>query len=88
MLKCINNTLQNYLFSKGKIQIIGVGGINTPIRAFEKLNLGASAIQLYSSLVYDGISIVNKILIGLINLSVNKETIRSDKSKKWILIKS
>lgn len=48
--------------SKGTFPIIGVGGIMTPEDAEEKLNAGASLIQLYTGFVYQGPSLVYKIL--------------------------
>ena len=56
-------------FTKGKIQIIGVGGIDSAESVLKKIELGASAIQLYSSLIYSGISHVKTIILDLINLS-------------------
>ncbi len=41
--------------------IIGVGGISSPEDAIEKLNAGASLVQLYSGLVYEGPGLVSKI---------------------------
>ena len=43
---------------KGAIPIIGVGGIMTPQDAVEKIQAGASLVQLYSGLVYTGPSLV------------------------------
>ncbi|MDA0780211.1 MAG: quinone-dependent dihydroorotate dehydrogenase [Bacteroidetes bacterium] len=40
--------------SKGAFPIIGVGGIHTPEDAKEKLDAGASLIQLYTGFVYEG----------------------------------
>ena len=65
-----NNILkQLQQLPKGKIEIIGVGGIDNGKKVLEKITLGASAVQLYSSLVYNGISIIDKIILDLINLS-------------------
>ena len=47
--------------SKGKFPIIGVGGISTPEDALEKLHAGASLIQVYSGLIYEGPGLVKKI---------------------------
>ena len=46
---------------KGKLPIIGVGGIITPDDAIKKLNAGAHLIQLYTGLVYEGPGIVKEI---------------------------
>lgn len=46
--------------------IIGVGGINSPEDALEKINAGASLIQLYTGFIYQGpklITRINKLLI-------------------------
>lgn len=47
--------------SNGKVTIIGVGGISSPEDALEKLNAGASLIQVYSGLIYEGPSLVKRI---------------------------
>jgi len=47
--------------SKGTIPIIGVGGIMSPEDAYEKLEAGASLVQLYSGLIYEGPSLIKKI---------------------------
>lgn len=44
----------------GKIDLIGVGGIDSGDLAVKKLKAGASAIQLYSGLVYKGPSLVQE----------------------------
>ncbi|MBN2667805.1 MAG: quinone-dependent dihydroorotate dehydrogenase [Bacteroidales bacterium] len=54
--------------SNGSIPIIGVGGIHTPEDAIEKLEAGASLIQLYTGFIYEGPGIVKKINKSLINL--------------------
>ena len=39
---------------KGRIPIIGVGGINSAEDALEKQRLGADLVQIYSGLIYQG----------------------------------
>jgi dihydroorotate dehydrogenase len=58
----------NYLNQKsnGKLFIIGVGGINGSNEAKKKLNAGASLIQVYSSMIYEGPSLVKKINKSLV----------------------
>ena len=53
----------SYIHSKsnGSIPIIGVGGIHSPEDAIEKLNAGASLVQLYTGFIYEGPGIVRKI---------------------------
>ncbi|MFN3315746.1 MAG: quinone-dependent dihydroorotate dehydrogenase [Raineya sp.] len=41
--------------------IIGVGGIASPQDAYEKLQAGASLVQIYTGLVYEGAGLVRKI---------------------------
>ena len=40
--------------TKGKVPIIGVGGIDSGISAYEKIRAGASLLQLYTGLFYKG----------------------------------
>ena len=49
----------------GKLQLIGVGGISDADQAYAKIRAGASAVQLYSALVYHGLSLVPQIAHGL-----------------------
>lgn len=53
--------------TKGKLPIIGVGGISTPEQAVEKIKAGAHLIQLYTGIIYEGPGIVNKINKKLLN---------------------
>jgi dihydroorotate dehydrogenase len=43
-----------YMASEGRIPLIGVGGISSAADAYAKIKAGASAVQLYSALVYKG----------------------------------
>lgn len=47
------------------LPIIGVGGIGSAEQAYQKIRAGASAVQLYTALVYGGISMVDDITRGL-----------------------
>jgi dihydroorotate dehydrogenase len=49
----------------GKLPLIGVGGISNADEAYAKIRAGASAVQLYSALVYGGLSLVTDIARGL-----------------------
>lgn len=57
-----------YKYSNGEVPIVGVGGIMTPQDAIEKLNAGASLLQVYTGFIYNGPSFVYKI---------NREIIKS-----------
>lgn len=49
----------------GKIPLIGVGGIGSAEDAYAKICAGASAIQLYTALVFQGLSLACDIADGL-----------------------
>ncbi len=51
--------------TNGRIPIIGVGGIASAHDAFEKICAGASLIQLYTALVYEGPGLIGRIKAGL-----------------------
>ena len=53
--------------TKGKLPIIGVGGILTPKQAIKKIEAGAHLIQLYTGIIYEGPGIANKINKELLN---------------------
>lgn len=49
----------------GKLPIIGVGGIMNGADAAEKIRLGASAVQVYSGLIYRGPELIKECLAAL-----------------------
>jgi dihydroorotate dehydrogenase len=49
----------------GTLPLIGVGGIASAEDAYQKIRAGASAVQLYTAMVYRGLSVVPKIARGL-----------------------
>ncbi len=49
----------------GEMPLIGVGGIASAEQAYAKIRAGATAVQLYSALVYQGLSLVGEITRGL-----------------------
>ena len=50
-----------YRLLKGRIKIIGVGGVDSGMTAYEKFEAGADYVQLYTGMVYRGPNIVNMI---------------------------
>lgn len=54
-----------------RLPIIGVGGVGSPEQAYLKIRAGASAVQLYTAMVYHGISLANDIAGGLDELLLN-----------------
>jgi dihydroorotate dehydrogenase len=55
-----------YQETQGQLPIIGVGGIFTAEDAWEKLNAGASLLQVYTGWIYEGPWMVRRILEGLL----------------------
>ncbi|GGD45477.1 quinone-dependent dihydroorotate dehydrogenase [Sinisalibacter lacisalsi] len=51
--------------TQGHLPLIGVGGISSAEDAYAKIRAGASAVQVYSALVYNGLSLVDDIVRGL-----------------------
>jgi dihydroorotate dehydrogenase len=54
--------------SKGSFTIIGVGGISSPEDAIEKIEAGASLVQIYTGLIYEGPALVKRINQALLDL--------------------
>ena len=65
-----------YKETKGKIQIIGVGGVDSGLSAFEKITAGANAVQLYTGMVFKGPGIVKSIKKELISI-LKKENLNN-----------
>ena len=61
-----------YKYLKNKIQIIGVGGVDSGLSAYNKFLAGANYIQLYTGMVYKGPNIVNIIKNDLSELLLKK----------------
>jgi len=51
--------------SGGEIPLIGVGGISSADDAWERIRAGASLVQLYTAMVYEGPHIGRRIALGL-----------------------
>jgi len=54
-----------YRISEGRIPLIGVGGITSGEDAYAKIKAGASLVQLYTGLIYQGPGLVQSILRDL-----------------------
>jgi dihydroorotate dehydrogenase len=54
--------------SGGKIPLIGVGGISSAQHAYARIRAGASLVQIYSALVYEGPGLARNINKGLVQL--------------------
>ena len=51
--------------TEGTVPIVGVGGVSSAEEAYIKIRAGASAVQLYSAMVYEGLSLIPRIAKGL-----------------------
>jgi len=59
-------------FSKGKLPVVGVGGVFTAADAFEKIAAGACLIQTYTGFVYQGIGFARDVNLGLARILKEK----------------
>ncbi len=51
--------------ARGRLAIIGVGGVFSAEDAYEKIRAGANAVQIYTGLIYEGPAVVGRMLRGL-----------------------
>lgn len=56
-----------YLITGGRIPLIGIGGIDSGATAIAKLEAGASLLQLYTGLVYEGPGLIARIKASLVD---------------------
>ncbi len=54
-----------YKLSKGKLPVVGIGGIFTAEDAFEKIAAGACLLESYTGFVYQGITFARDVNFGL-----------------------
>ena len=57
-----------YRLTRGRLPLIGVGGIASAADAYAKIRAGASLVQLYTALVFAGPDLVAHIKSGLVSL--------------------
>jgi dihydroorotate dehydrogenase len=55
-----------HMLSEGKLALIGVGGIDSPETVLAKIEAGASLLQLYTGLVFEGPGLIGRIKQTLI----------------------
>ncbi len=58
---------ETYVRAEGAFPLIGVGGIDSGAAAFAKIKAGASLVQLYTGLVFRGVSLVGAIKQDLLD---------------------
>lgn len=57
---------QTFARVERQFPLVGVGGVDSPEAAWAKIEAGASLIQLYSALVYEGMGLIERIKDGLV----------------------
>lgn len=59
---------QMYALTQGRVPLIGVGGISSGEDAYARIRAGASLVQIYSALVYEGPGLVKRVKADLARL--------------------
>lgn len=57
-----------FVADRTDVPVVGVGGVSSASGAYEKIRAGASVVQLYTGLVYEGPSLARDINTGLLDL--------------------
>ena len=82
------NVIRNfYKLTKGSIPIVGVGGVSSGQDAYDKICAGASLIQLYSALIFQGpdlIADINNQLLALLDTDGYKNITEAIGSKNTL----
>ncbi len=78
-----------YRETGGSLPLIGVGGVSSAARAYAKIRAGASAVQLYTAMVYSGLSLAHRIARGLDEMLAHDgfasvEDARGTQVKEWL----
>ena len=60
-----------YRETGGNMPLIGVGGVSSASDAYSKIKAGATAVQLYTAMVYAGLSLAHRIPRGLDEMLAN-----------------
>jgi dihydroorotate dehydrogenase len=67
-LRARSTEIVRYLYrqTKGKLPIVGVGGVFNARDAWEKIIAGASLVQIYTGMVYEGPGLAGAVVRGLL----------------------
>jgi len=57
-----------YRFTHGRVLLIGAGGVSSGAEAYARIRAGATLVQLYTALVYEGPGLVKRINAELADL--------------------
>ena len=69
-----------YNMTGGRMPLIGAGGVFTAEDAWEKICAGASLLQIYTGLIYEGPSIARKVNEGLRRIVSNEDFVSLDEA--------
>jgi dihydroorotate dehydrogenase len=77
-----------HVLTKGQLPLIGIGGIDSGETALAKIEAGASLIQLYTGLVYEGPALIGRIKSHLTqaiarNGKANLKALVGTKAQEW-----
>lgn len=67
-LRSVSTDRIRFVAQRVDVPVIGVGGVASAADAYEKIRAGASVVQLYTGLVYEGPGIAKRINTGLLEL--------------------
>ncbi len=70
-LRAKSTALLRVVARRSQLPVIGAGGVDDAESAREKFAAGASLVQLYTGLIYEGPGVVKKIMDGLISGNTN-----------------
>ncbi len=81
-----------YLLTEGKLPLIGVGGIDSGEAAVTKIEAGASLIQLYTGMIYEGAGLIAAIKRALVERmdrdgTTDLSRIRGVQAERWASLK-
>ena len=72
---------KTYKLTEGRIPLIGVGGIGSAEDAIQRIKAGATLIQLYTAMIYNGPVLVTEILEGML-AAMEREGVAS--VREWV----
>jgi dihydroorotate dehydrogenase len=58
--------------ARGRLCLVGAGGVASGVDAYAKIKAGATLVQLYSALAYEGPGLVGRIKRELLRLAVDE----------------
>jgi dihydroorotate dehydrogenase len=77
-----------HLLTEGELPLVGVGGIDSGEAALEKIRAGATLIQLYTGLIYEGGGLIGRIKRMLLDAmdeagTTRLDTLRGTDTERW-----